>query len=142
MKIVDANVLIYAVNSDSRHHHEAKSWLDAALAGPTTLGLPWVCILAFLRICTHPSIFENPLTGDQALDIVDSWLARPNVVSPEPDARHTVTLRTLIAETGVGGNLVNDAHIAALAFRHDASVVTFDRDFSRFPGVKWEIPSP
>lgn len=140
MKIVDANVLIYAVNADARHHAIAKSWLDAALSGPTTIGIPWVCVLAFLRISTHPSVFEHPLTSEQAMDVVDVWLGCPNVISPEPGARHAATLRSFLSDVGVGGNLVNDAHIATLAHQSGATVVTFDSDFGRFPGVTWERP--
>jgi toxin-antitoxin system PIN domain toxin len=141
VKLVDANVLLYAVDRGSTHHALARDWLDRALNGPETILLPWVSLLAFVRLSTHPGIYERPLAVDQALDTVALWLAQPVTVAPEPDARHITHLRDLLAETGRGGNLVNDAHLAALALQHRATVVTFDNDFGRFPGVRWERPA-
>jgi toxin-antitoxin system PIN domain toxin len=141
MKLVDANVLLYAVDQGAEHHRVAKAWLDAALAGRETVLLPWVSLLAFVRLVTHPSVYEHPLRIEQVLEVVDRWLSAPPVAAPEPDARHATRLRELLETTGRGGNLVNDAHLAALAMQHRASVVTFDSDFGRFPGVEWEQPS-
>ena len=140
MKLVDANVLLYAVDVSAEHHVEAKAWLDDALSGTESILLPWVCLLVFLRIVTHPSIYPSPLRPDQALDVMAAWLDRPNVVSAETGKRHVEALREMIAATGRGGNLVNDAHLAALAVEHGASVVTFDDDFGRSPGVRWSRP--
>lgn len=142
MKIVDANVLIYAVNESARHHRSARAWLDTALTGPEPVMLPWICLLAFIRITTHPGVFPRPLSTAQACGIVAAWTARPNVIAREPARHHAELLADLLNGTGSGGNLVNDAHVAALALEHDASVVTFDSDFSRFPGVRWEQPPP
>ena len=141
MKLVDANVLLYAVDRGAEHHRVAKAWLDAAIGGPETVLMPWVSLLAFVRLVTHPSVYEHPLLVAQALNVVDGWLAAPAVIAPEPDARHSTRLRELLDATGRGGNLVNDAHLAALALQHRASVITFDSDFGRFPGVTWERPS-
>lgn len=141
MRLVDANVLLYAVDEDAERHRESKAWLDRALGRTETILLPWVSLLAFLRISTHPSVYESPLTIDQAAGVVDAWLARPMVVTPEPDARHAQRLRELLDGIGRGGNLVNDAHLAALAVQHNAVVMTFDNDFGRFAGVRWERPS-
>lgn len=141
MKLVDANVLLYAVDRGAEHHRVAKEWLDAAIRGPETVLMPWVSLLAFVRLVTHPSVYEHPVPVATAFDVVDGWLAAPAVVAPEPDARHASRLRELLDATGRGGNLVNDAHLAALALQHRASVVTFDSDFGRFPGVTWERPS-
>lgn len=140
MKIVDANVLIYAVNEASRHHEAARNWLDTALSGAEPVALPWVCLLAFIRIVTHPGIMPLPLSTSQACSIVAAWTAQPNVISREPARHHAGLLADLLKGPGSGGNLVNDAHLAALALEHGASVVTFDSDFSRFPGVRWEQP--
>ncbi len=141
MRLVDANVLIYAIDVGARHHASAKSWLDAALTGRETVLFPWVSTLAFVRLTTHPRIFEHPLTADQALSVVDQWLAAPAAVIPEPDSRHVHRLRELLETTGArGGNLVNDAHLAALSVEYGAVVVTYDSDFGRFPGVRWETP--
>ncbi|MGI8459450.1 MAG: TA system VapC family ribonuclease toxin [Propionibacteriaceae bacterium] len=140
MKLVDANVLLYAVDQNATHHGAAKAALDTTISGPETTLLPWVSLLAFLRLATHPAVYERPLTPDQALDVVDGWLGHPAVITPQPDARHLGRMRALLAVTGRGGNLVNDAHLAALALQHDALVLSFDNDFARFPGVRWERP--
>ncbi len=141
MKLVDANVLLYAVNNAETRHEVSKAWLDGAMAGHETVLFPWICLLAFLRLATHPAVFPHPLSRGDALDIVDQWLAQPNALTPQPDRNHAPLLRKLLAATGRGGNLVNDAHIAALAIQHRAVVITFDNDFARFPGVSWEQPS-
>ncbi|MGI8946437.1 MAG: TA system VapC family ribonuclease toxin [Ornithinimicrobium sp.] len=142
MKVVDANVLLYAVDRGAEHHQVSKTWLDRALAGHEAVLLPWLSLLAFLRLSTHPAVHDQPLTVDQALDIVEVWVGAPAAITSEPDSAHTGRLRTLLGATGHGGNLVNDAHLAALAVQHRATVVTFDSDFGRFPGVQWERPSP
>lgn len=140
MKIVDANVLLYAVDVSAEHHADAKGWLDGALSGTESIVLPWICLLAFLRIGTHPSIYPSPLRPAQALDVMAAWLERPNVVAADAGRRHLDALRAMIAATGTGGNLVNDAHLAALAVELEATIVTFDNDFARFPGVGWMRP--
>lgn len=140
VSVVDANVLLYAVDRSAPWHAEAKAWLDRALSGSGTIVFPWVCRLAFLRISTHSGIFPNPLKIEQALDVIEAWLSRPNVVVPGPGRAHLDSLRSSLAETGSGDNLVNDAHIAAIARDADAVVVTFDADFGRFPGVRWQRP--
>ncbi len=136
MKVVDANVLLYSVNSDAPQHTTASNWIDRALSGAETVAFAWVVILAFVRISTHPSIFSRPLTSSEALDVVEAWLAQPSAVVVEPTRRHLGTLRGLVAATGTAGNLVNDAHMAAICVEHDAEMVTFDADFTRFDGVR------
>lgn len=96
--------------------------------------------LAFVRFTTSPRIFPHPLDPDDAFDIVNRWMRRPSVVSPEPGAGHLDRMRSLLAVTGTGGNLVTGAHLAALAIENRATVVTFDGDFARFPGVTWHRP--
>jgi toxin-antitoxin system PIN domain toxin len=140
VRLADANVLIYAVDKRAERHAAAKGWLDNALSGNTTVLMPWVSLLAFVRIITHPSIYPNPVPVGEAFDFVDAWLGQPHVIIPEPDGSHARRMRELLEVTGRGGNLINDAHLAALALQHRATVVTFDNDFSRFPGVKWESP--
>ncbi len=141
MKLIDANVLLYAVDGDAPHHAAAKEWLDTALAGTETLLLPWISLLAFVRLSTHPRVYEHPLTPDQAWGVVDGWLDAPHVITPEPDGQHTRRIAELLRGAGGhGGNLVNDAHLAALAVQHGATMVTFDSDFGRFPEVRWETP--
>ncbi|WP_293697766.1 TA system VapC family ribonuclease toxin [uncultured Agrococcus sp.] len=142
MRLVDANVLIYAIHRGAGRHQAAKSWLDDALSSRETLLIPWVSLLAFLRLTTHHRVFEQPLTPDQALDVVEGWLSAPNVVVPATDAQHIRRIREhLNAAGGHGGNLINDAHLAALAAQHGAAVVTFDADFSRFGSVRVETPA-
>lgn len=141
MKLVDANVLLYAVDTSAKHHHVAKRWLDRALSGSETVLLPWVCTLAFVRISTHPAIYERPLDVERALDVVAAWLSCPGAVAGEPGLRHVDALREMLEATGAGGNLVNDAHLAAIARERGATVVSFDNDFERFPGVAWQRPA-
>lgn len=141
MKIVDANVLLYAVNADSRQHDVSQRWLDEALVGDEVIGLPWLCLIAFTRLATHPSIFPTPLSSDAALDRVTEWLATPAATTCTPGARHLSLWKQLLHDAGTGGNLVNDAHLAALAIEYNATVVTFDTDFARFAGLEWRTPS-
>lgn len=142
MKIVDANVLLYAVNSDAKQHESARHWLDHALTGGhEPVAFSWVVLLAFLRISTHPSIFGRPLTSDVAFTIVERWLAQDSAVVLEPAGNHLSILRGLVEHTGTAGNLVNDAHLAAIAVEHGADIATFDTDFTRFEGVRIFVPS-
>ncbi len=141
MKLVDANVLLSAVNSSAAHHERARAWLDHALSGEEGVILPWISLLAFVRITTQPSLLPHPLSLDDACAVVAAWVGAPNAVTPAPDSRHIVRVHELLAAAGSsGGNLVNDAHLAALALQYGATVVTFDNDFGRFPGVRWESP--
>lgn len=140
MKLVDANVLLYAVNADAERHEASRRWLDGALSGGATVGFSWVALLAFVRLATKEGLFPRPLALDAAMDRVDAWLAAGPAVVVEPTVDHARIVRRLLREVGVGGNLVNDAHLAALAVEHRADVVSFDNDFSRFPGVRWEPP--
>ncbi len=141
MNLVDANVLIYAVDTSASHHQAAKRWLDDALSGPGPVLLPWISLLAFVRIVTHPRIYSSPVPVDVALDVVDLWLSSPAAVIPEGTPSTVGALREHLRATGIGGNLVNDAFLAALARARRATVVTFDSDFGRFPGVEWMTPS-
>jgi len=139
VKIVDANVLLYAVNRQSVEHAAAHRWLTGALSGNEVVGLPWVSLLAFIRLSTSRRIFAAPLPPADAMTVVESWLAQPAAVTVEPTIRHSSVLRGLLVQAGTAGNLTTDAHIAALAIEHGATVVTFDRDFERF-GVGVQLP--
>ena len=141
MVLVDANVLLYAVNRDSDHHEAARRWLDGALVGGGAVGMSWIVLLAFIRIATHPKILPHPMDTTDAVAQVEAWLAMPAAVLVDPSSRHLALLGGLLAATATGGNLVNDAHLAALAVERDAVVVTFDRDFGRFDGVRHQIPA-
>jgi hypothetical protein len=140
VKIVDANVLLYAVNSDTAHHERARGWLDGALSGADTVAFSWIALLAFLRLSTKVGLFPAPLSVDASMDRIDAWLAAGSAVVVEPTVLHPRIVRDLLTAVGVGGNLVNDAHLAALAIEHRCGIVSFDNDFSRFPGVRWELP--
>ncbi|HZQ63936.1 MAG TPA: type II toxin-antitoxin system VapC family toxin [Gaiellaceae bacterium] len=142
MLLVDANVLLYAVNEDAPHHEKARNWLDEALGSDEPVGFAWVVLLAFLRLATNPSLFPHPLTPAQSTDVVEGWLGRPASLVLQPGERHLSLLRGLLAESGTAANLVNDAHLAALALEHGAEIVSFDRDFERFAGVRSRLPEP
>lgn len=141
MRVVDANVLLYAINQDAVHHEAARRWLNAALNAQEPVGFTWIVLLAFVRLSTSAAVLPHPLDVDKATSTVDAWLGRPNAVLLEPRAGHLSRLRELLAATGAAGNLVNDAHIAAIAVDNKATVVSYDNDFSRFPGVRWEMPA-
>ena len=140
MQVVDANVLLYAVNEDAPHHGPAKGWLDGALGGAETVGFDWVVLLAFLRLSTRSGLFPRPLTLAEAVGVVESWLAQPAAVVLQPTPRHLPVLHGLLSALGTAANLVNDAHLAALALEHGAEIVSFDTDFSRLEGVRWRRP--
>lgn len=132
MRIVDANVLLYAVNRQSPQHDSAHGWLTEALSGRESIGLPWVSLLAFIRISTNPRVFPHALPVAEACAVVESWSGAPAAVPVHPTSRHASLLRGLLQQAGTAGNLTTDAHLAALALEHGATVVTFDRDFERF----------
>ena len=140
MKIIDLNVLLYAINEDAPQHSTALSWWTDALRGDETIGLPWMVLCGFLRLTTHSRVFPRPLSAQQAAHKIDAWLALPVVDIPAEKPDHWKTLRGLLASAGTAGNLVTDAHIAALALTRDATVVSFDHDFARFEGLRVEYP--
>lgn len=141
MKLVDANVLLYAVNSDAKHHEAAFRWLETALAGREPVGFAWPVLLAFLRVVTNPAVFRSPWTPEEALAQCENWVESPPATVVEPTARHLTILRGLLEESGTAGNLVIDAHLAALAVEAGAPIVSYDRDFERFAGVTRIEPS-
>ena len=140
MILVDANLLIYAIDSDSVHHNAARRWLEKSLSGTTQVGLAWIVLLAFLRVTTHPRVVRNPLAPEAALNYVDEWLACPCVVGVAPGERHWPILRQLISTSGTAANLTSDAHLAALAIEHGYAVYSADHDFKRFAGLKHVNP--
>lgn len=140
MNLVDANVLLYAVNEADPKHRASRHWLDTALDGGESVGFAWVPMLAFLRLVTKVGLFPSPLTVADAVDRLRRWIDQPAAIVVEPTARHLDLVAGLLAGVGTGGNLVNDAHLAALALDHDATIVTYDNDFGRFPGVRWHPP--
>ena len=142
MRIVDANVLLYAVNATAEQHEAARMWLDDALSGRETIGFGWSVLLAFLRVGTHPAVFARPLTREEATATLHRWLEQPTATIVEPTDRHLGILDGLLRSAGTAGNLVSDAHLATLAIEHGAELVSFDSDFARFDGLNWSRPSP
>ena len=140
MILVDANLLIYAINKDAPHHRKARLWLEKVLSGSEAVGFSWGVILAFLRITTRPGILSKPLVSGQALVYVDEWLDQPvaEVLSPGPG--HWPIIRNLLSTAGTLGNLTSDAHLAAIAIENGAKVYSADYDFQRFQGIQHVNP--
>lgn len=140
MKLADVNVLVHAVDEEANQHDAARTWLEAALSGTETVAFAWLVLVGFVRVASNPAVMETPLATGEALAIVEEWLAQPPATIVTPTDRHPAVLRDLLAPLGAGGNLVPDAHLAALAVEHGATLVSFDNDFSRFPGLRWADP--
>ena len=140
MRLVDVNLLIYAVNRDTALHDAARTWLEAALTDDEPLGFSWIALLGFVRITTHRRILSRPLEVEQALAVADGWLAEANsrVIEPGPD--HWRTVRRLLTAVGTAGNRTTDAHLAALAIDNGCELLSTDSDFSRFPDLRWRDP--
>jgi toxin-antitoxin system PIN domain toxin len=130
MILVDANLLIYAINKDAPHHRRAKRCLEKALSGSESVGFSWGVILAFLRITTRPGILSRPLESGQALVYVNEWL----------DPGYWPIIRSLLSTAGTLGNLTSDAHLTAIAIEHGAKVYSADYDFQRFQGIQHVNP--
>ncbi len=139
--IVDANVLLYAVDADSTFHEAARNWLEEAFNGPTRVGLPWASLLAFQRISTHPRASVSPLNPSQAWSYIADWLDTDSAWVPAPGEKHAEILRRLIVDGDLRGNLVTDAHLAALAIEHGVGICSTDSDFARFAGLTWVNPA-
>lgn len=140
MKLPDVNLLLYAIDTEARTHERARAWLEDALSGTEAVGFAWTVLLGFARLSTNPRIYEDPLPLDEALDFIEGWLAQPVATVVEPTSRHATILRDLLEPLGTGGNLVSDAHLAALAIEHGAELYSRDNDFARFSGVRWVDP--
>lgn len=141
MKLVDANLLLYAVNSAEPMHQRSKKWLEESLSEAEPFAFDWTVLLAFLRISTRSGIFARPLKVQQAFAIIGSWLNQPCALVVAPTDRHAAVLQDLILPLGTGGNVTSDAHLAALAMEHGATLYSADTDFSRFPGLTWINPT-
>lgn len=140
MTLLDANLLLYAYNSSSPQHDAARRWLEDILTGRGEVRVAWVTLLAFLRISTNPRAYPAPVLPAEACEIVTEWLARPNFGTVEPGETHWEILSRLMTTTQCRGPLVMDAHLAALAIEHGATLATTDRDFARFPELQWMNP--
>ena len=140
MRLLDLNLLLYAMDESTPLHRDARLVVEDALSGSETVAFAWSVLIGFIRLSTRPAVFAAPLTVDAALDVVAGWLARPQVVVVEPTSRHLAVLGELLRPLGTAGNLTSDAHLAALAVEHGADLYSTDADFSRFSGVRWVHP--
>jgi len=138
--LVDANLLLYAYHPRAEQHEKSRIWLEAALSGPELVRFAWLTLWAFLRIATNPRVFERPLSSSEAAAAISSWLALRAAGVLEPGERHWDILRGLVRDGQASGPLVMDAVLAAIALEHGATICTTDRDFSRFPSLKWTNP--
>ncbi len=132
----DANIILYAYNEDAPPHIEAKKWFEEQLSSPTSFGLSWQVITAFLRISTNPKAFPQPFSFNEAIEIVDEWLALPNIELLTPSINHWTIFQSLIVEGQTKAALMMDAHLAALTIEHGATLATTDRDFQKFSGLQ------
>ncbi len=135
----DINLLLYAVARPRPRHAAARAWVQEALSGTDTVAFAWVVLLAFVRLSTSPAVFEHPLSADQALDIVDGWLAQPCVTVIGPTDRRLAS-HASADSNGIRRQPHDDAHLAALAIEHGAELCSCDSDFSRFSGLRWADP--
>ena len=140
MKLLDANILLYAYDTSSSHHEICRAWLESAFNADEMIALPWQTILAFVRISTNPRAVKHPLSSANACAIVGTWLERPNVVVINAADRFWNILRQQILDAQVSGPLVTDAALAALAIEQGATLCSTDRDFRRFQGLKLVDP--
>ena len=140
MELPDVNVLVYALRVDTAHHTACKAWLDGAVAGEAQFALSRLALSAAVRIATSPKIFSTPSSLDDAFGFCADLVANPNCQLVEPGARHWDIFRRLCTQANITGPRVTDAWCAALAIEHGCDWITMDRDFARFPGLKWRRP--
>lgn len=138
--LLDANLLLYAVNRGAAQHEAAEQWLTEQLNGPRRVGLPWQSLAAFLRIATHPRAFAKPLAPQVAWARVAAWLAAPAAWIPTPGPNHATIAGELVIDSNAAGNLVPDALLAALAIEHGLTLCSVDTDFARFGELRWVNP--
>ena len=137
MRAVDTNVLVHAEIVGSEHHPAARRALETLADGPTPWAIPWPCVYEFLRLVTHPRIFHPPVPMERALADLSASLAAPSLVLLAETPRHAAVMASLLRASGAAGNLVHDAHIAALCLEHGVTeLMTGDRDFLRFAPLK------
>ncbi len=141
MILLDANLLIYAVNADTPDHEKARLWMEGALSGRFGAVLfSWFTLVAFVRIATNPKALNSPFSLEEALRMIADWLALPDVSIVGPGAEHALHFQNACRDTNASGNLVTDAHLAALAIEHGCELASCDTDFGKFPAVRWINP--
>ena len=140
MIVPDLNLLVYAYDTTSQRHESAHRWWGGLMNGTERIGVPWLVAAGFIRLTTGPHVMGQSATPEEAIDTVEEWFRLPHVAPLNPGAEHLRLMRGAVAAAGVGGNLVTDAHIAALAMEYQAEVHSNDADFGRFPGLRWRNP--
>ena len=141
MILVEANLLVYAYHPRAEQHEKSRAWLEAVLSGPDLVRFAWLTLWAFLRNATNPRVFERPLSTSEAEAAISSWLAQLAAAGIlEPGERHWDIFKRLCIATNTRGRRVTDAWFAALAIEWGCEWVTMDRDYARFPGLKWSVP--
>lgn len=138
MKLPDVNVLLHAANEASAEHQEARAWLETAFNEVAGVGLAWVALVGFIRLSTRRGIFPKPLAVEDAVSVVQTWLSHDRATVLHPSERHITILARLLVGAQTAGNLTTDAHLAALAIEHGATLGSFDSDFERFSGLRFD----
>jgi len=141
MILPDVNTLLHAVNSSANEHAAALRAMRVGFDDPGGVAFAWTALLAFLRLSTRRGIFPRPLSVEEALRVIERWLMHPHARVVHPGEQHADVLGRLLRSAGTAGNLTTDAHLAALALEHGAIILSFDRDFARFAGVRWTLPA-
>ena len=140
MIVPDINLLVYAYNDGAPHHGTASRWWEGLVNGAERVGVLWIVSTGFVRLMTHPRAVAAPISPVDAIAHVRDWFRYAHVSPINPGAEHLTHVQRNIEAAGVGGNLVTDAHIAALAMEYQAEVHSNDSDFTRFPGLRWRNP--
>jgi hypothetical protein len=138
--VLDANLLLYAYDASSAQHRIARKWLTTAFASPEPIGLPWLTVWAFLRLSTNERVVKNPLPMESAIALAQSWIVRRPVRLLSPTDAHWEVLKRTLIDGQVRGPMTTDAQLAALTIEYGGVLHTTDRDFARFPGLRWRNP--
>jgi toxin-antitoxin system PIN domain toxin len=138
--VLDANLLLYAYDTGSVMHRAARAWIEQVFSQGEPIGVPWQTVGAFLRVTTNPKLRGDRFTIEEAAAIVDLWLAQPNVRLLGPGERHWSILKPAMVDGQVRGPMITDAQLAAVTVEFGGVLHTTDRDFARFPGLRWVNP--
>jgi toxin-antitoxin system PIN domain toxin len=138
--VLDANILIYAYDSGSSQHTKARDWVEKTFSGLESVGLSWQTVTAFLRVMTNTRLPGPRLSLEQAVRLVDEWLEQLNIRVLSPSDEHWILLRRMVVEGQASGALISDAQVAALTVEYGGVLHTTDRDFARFPSLRWTNP--
>ena len=140
MIVIDINILLYAYDSTAGEHRKARAWLENVFSGDEPIGLPWQTLSGFIRILTYPGVIGERFTLQQAVAIVDQWLEMPHVHTLSPGDRHWRVFREFLLNGQARGKLASDAALAAVTVENGGVLYTNDRDFARFPDLRWINP--